>query len=323
MSFGKAYILKIDGCVHDGWLTFRFNNDLLFSELLLYFLNGSYDKFKEKAVGTGVKNLNTTRVKETLVPLPPLYEQKRIVEKIDGLFKLIDNLDTDKKKLLETIELTRNKVLQDAIQGKLVEQDPNDEPASELLKKIEAEKKKLYKEGKIRKPKKLPPIKDEEKPFEIPESWEWVRLGNICYKLTDGSHNPPKGIDGRGYPMISAVNINKKIDFTKPSRIISKKDFEKEHRRTNISKNDILLTTVGTIGRTIVVETNKQFTVQRSVAVVNTGLYPHYVKLFFNSPFFYNQMINNAKGTAQLGIYLGKLSNLIVCCSPLEEQKKW
>src|SRR5660397_64787 len=74
----------------------------------------------------------------------------------------------------------KDKILQLAIQGKLVEQDPNDEPASELLKKIEAEKKKMYKEGKIRKPKKLPPIKEEEKPFDIPESWEWVKMGNLC-----------------------------------------------------------------------------------------------------------------------------------------------
>src|SRR6056297_3889343 len=73
----------------------------------------------------------------------------------------------------------KDKILQLAIQGKLVEQNPNHEPASELLKKIEAEKKKLYKEGKIRKPKKLTPIKEEEKPFDIPENWEWVRLGEV------------------------------------------------------------------------------------------------------------------------------------------------
>jgi len=144
-----------------------------------YWIKAFNETLLDKSTGTTFKAISMTTINELVIPLPPINEQIRVVEKIEQLFKLIDNLDSDKEKLLEIIELTRKKVLQDAIQGKLVEQDPNDEPASELLKKIESEKKKLYKEGKIRKPKKLPPIKDEEKPFDIPESWEWVKFGNV------------------------------------------------------------------------------------------------------------------------------------------------
>src|SRR5699024_5533185 len=116
---------------------------------------------------------------EKLIPLPPLAEQKRIVEKVDELFALIDELDSNKEDLLEVIKLTRNQVLQEAIQGKLVEQNPEDEPASVLLDRIKEERDKLVKEKKIRKPKKLPPIEEEEKPFDIPKGWEGVRLGEI------------------------------------------------------------------------------------------------------------------------------------------------
>ncbi|MED3821953.1 restriction endonuclease subunit S, partial [Priestia aryabhattai] len=92
MSFGKAYILGIDGCIHDGWLSFTIIDNHIFDELLLLFLNGSFKQFEEKAVGTGVRNLNIDRVKRTFLPIPPLNEQKRIVMKIEELFSLCDEL---------------------------------------------------------------------------------------------------------------------------------------------------------------------------------------------------------------------------------------
>lgn len=218
------------------------------------------------------------------------------------------------------IQRLRNKVLELAIQGKLVEQDPNDEPASELVMKIKCQKDAMIKEGKIKKEKSLPMIKEDEISLDIPDNWDWVRLGEVCFKVVDGSHNPPPGINGEGYPMLSAININKTIDFSKPSRIISKSDFEIENNRTNIQRNDVLLTIVGTIGRAVVVNTDEKFTLQRSVAVLKPAIIPDYLKNLLLSPFCYNLMYENAKGTAQLGIYLGKLSNLVLPIPPINEQ---
>lgn len=93
MSYGKAYILGIDGCIHDGWLSFELFNDSLSNELLLYFLNGSFKQFEDKAVGTGVKNLNIDRVRQTLLPIPPLNEQKRIVDKIERVMSLLEEIE--------------------------------------------------------------------------------------------------------------------------------------------------------------------------------------------------------------------------------------
>lgn len=220
------------------------------------------------------------------------------------------------------IKKLRELILELAVRGKLVPQDPNDEPASELLKRIAAEKADLVKQGKIKKQKPLPEISEEEKPFELPEGWEWVRLGSICKKLTDGSHNPPKDA-GIGYPMLSSQNIQDGyIDIDNPSRYVCEDDYHKENARTLIQKNDILLTIVGSIGRSAVVLNDCPFVLQRSVAVINTSLYSNFISNFFKAITAQNYFIENGKGTAQKGIYLGQLSLMLVPVPSLNEQKR-
>ena len=124
-----------------------------------------------------------------IMPIPPLEEQKRIAAKVEELFKLIDELDSNKQELLENISNTRNKVLQLAIQGKLVEQCEDDEPASVLLERIKAEKEQLIKDKVIKKEKPLPEISEEEKSFDLPKGWEWCRLGEICIQKSLWKYN--------------------------------------------------------------------------------------------------------------------------------------
>lgn len=134
---------------------------------------------KNYVKGSAVPTINSKKLKETIVPFPPLEEQSRIAAKIAQLFALLRKVESSNQQYAKLQTLLKSKVLDLAMRGKLVEQDPNDEPASVLLEKIKAEKEQLIKEKKIKKSKPLPPISDEEKPFEIPDSWEWVRLGNI------------------------------------------------------------------------------------------------------------------------------------------------
>ncbi|WP_202303210.1 restriction endonuclease subunit S [Dryocola clanedunensis] len=220
------------------------------------------------------------------------------------------------------IKKLRELILELAVRGKLVPQDPNDEPASELLKRIAAEKAELVKQGKIKKQKPLPEISEDEKPFELPGGWEWEKLGNICSKLTDGSHNPPKD-NGSGYPMLSSQNIqNGLIDFDNPSRYVCEDDFIKENGRTLINGDDILLTIVGSLGRSAVVNDNTKFVLQRSVAVLTSGLFSNYLSDYFKSMTAQLYFIENGKGTAQKGIYLGQLSQMLVPVPSLAEQKR-
>ena len=159
------------------------------SYFMLNWLRAIKDRFVKKATGTTFIAITGKVVEEELIPLPPLGEQKRIVAKIEELMPFVEQYAAASAKL-NTLnatfpEMMKKSILQEAVQGKLVPQDPNDEPASLLLKKIAEEKKRLIKEGKIKKQKLLPEITEDEIPFDIPESWEWVRLSTITYKIVD------------------------------------------------------------------------------------------------------------------------------------------
>ena len=239
-----------------------------------------------------------------------------------------------------TPEQLKASILQRAMEGKLVPQDPNDEPASELLKRIKAEKEKLIKEGKIKRDKNETEIfrgddglhyekfqdgsiKQIEVPYEIPESWEWVSLNSISQKITDGSHNPPPNA-GFGIQIISAKNIiDGKIDFSLSQRFLTKKEFLKEDSRTEIRAGDILLSIVGSIGKVALAPENIDFTAQRSVSVIKTLFLDNtYLSLVFSSPYFQTTLIKKSSGTAQKGIYLGELKQILIPLPPINEQLK-
>jgi type I restriction enzyme S subunit len=221
------------------------------------------------------------------------------------------------------IKKLRELILELAVRGKLVPQDANDEPASVLLKKIADEKVQLIKEKKIRKQEVLPEIEEVDAPHELPIGWEWGRLGDICTKLTDGSHNPPSDA-GEGYPMLSSQNVfDGQIDFQNPSRFVSEDDFEKENQRTQIMPDDVLLTIVASLGRSAVVPNNApKFVLQRSVAVLQSRLVPRFFALQLVSPHCLNYYDIHGKGTAQKGIYLGKLALMGIAVPPLAEQRR-
>lgn len=158
--------------------------------------------------------------------------------------------------------------------------------------------------------------------MECKTEWIETELLNIANKITDGSHNPPPKSEF-GEPMLSAQNIfNGKILF-EDYRLIKSQDFEEEYKRANVEPGDVLLTIVGTIGRsTVVPEKIKRFTLQRSVALIKpNAINPYYLSFYLRSPesqLFFQQ---NSKGTAQKGIYLNSLKNLPVSLAPLPEQR--
>jgi type I restriction enzyme S subunit len=221
------------------------------------------------------------------------------------------------------IKKLRELILELAVRGKLVPQDANDEPASELLKRIRAEKGRLVAEGKIKKDKLLMPLIENDSPFDLPPEWKWVKLGVLCQKLTDGSHNPPKDA-GEGLPMLSSQNVNfGKIDFQSPSRYVSEEAFEIENSRTKIESGDVLLTIVASLGRPAVVPNNApKFVLQRSVAVIKTDLLADFLCLHLSSPLCLHYYDIHGKGTAQKGIYLGQLSEMPIAVPPINEQHR-
>jgi type I restriction enzyme S subunit len=156
--------------------------------------------------------------------------------------------------------------------------------------------------------------------YEIPKSWSWSKLQVISDMITDGSHAPPPKQE-LGIPMLSAQNIfNDKILFS-DVRYISQSAFHKEYQRVPVKQNDVLLTIVGTIGRSAVVKPNTpMFTLQRSVALIKTKINPNYLSFFFQSPVLVSYIKKKARGTAQKGIYLNQLKEIPVAVAPFNEQ---
>lgn len=158
---------------------------------------------------------------------------------------------------------------------------------------------------------------------EVPESWKTAALADICERLVDGSHNPPPAVES-GKPMLSARNINYFQVLFDDYRLISNSAFELEDARTRIAPGDVLVTIVGTIGRTAVVTSGlPPFALQRSVAVLKPrGISSRYLAYALNSPDQQQWLIDNAKGTAQKGVYLKTLGSAQIPIAPLAEQTR-
>ncbi|MEY3287853.1 MAG: hypothetical protein RLZZ419_95 [Pseudomonadota bacterium] len=208
--------------------------------------------------------------------------------------------------------------------GKLVQQDPNDEPASELLKRIQAEKAKLIAEGKIKNDKALPSISSGEEPFELPEKWEWSRLQSVI-DVRDGTHDSPKeAIGTETYPLVTSKDFfDGNISF-ETARRISEADHLDISKRSLVEKYDILFSMIGgNIGNQVMVNDDRQFSIK------NVALFKYYDRSL-TFPFFIKKYTENlavnlqstAIGGAQPFVALGALRNLIIALPPLAEQHR-
>ena len=279
------------------------------------------------ATGAAQPGLSVANILNVFVPVPPTQEQDRIGNNVYESLKIVEALEQEKIDLQKNIITAKTKILDLAICGKLVPQDPNDEPASVLLERIRAEKEELIKHGKIKRDKKESVIfKGDDNSYygiHLPDSWNWASLREIALSISDGSHNPPPN-NGSGIPLLSAANINdNSILMNEISRWITNEEWKIENQRTNIEVGDVLLTIVGSIGRSAVVQNNNHFALQRSVAVIKPCLInPLYLMHIVQSPQIQKWLTDNSKGTAQKGIYLNALSLMIIPIPPLAEQAR-
>ncbi len=305
-SLGVQAIATVECCTNQTFIGIVPSSDSLFNEYLYYLLKSQTKYFHEIATGTTIKYISRDKFEDLFVALPPIEEQKRIVNRINKNFEQIELLEHNKNDLEYLIRQTKSKILDLAIHGKLVPQDPNDEPSEELLKRIATSDNRPYE-------------KVEEEPFEIPDSWRWVKLTSICNKLVDGDHNPPKGVEEQTeYIMASSRNINyDKLDDLENVRYLSKEVFEIENNRTKAKKGDIFFTSVGTIGRSCIYSGDYNICFQRSVTVLNTNINNQFLKYFFDSNFFQTYVIEHSTGTAQMGFYLKEMANSPIAIPPM------
>ena len=304
----------------------------LYNKFLFYFLlTPAFDRYAndtENSKGVAYPAINDQKLYKALVPIPPLGEQKRIVAKIEELIPFVEQYAVAGTKL-NTLNATfpdmmKKSILQEAVQGKLVPQDPNDEPVSVLLKKIAEEKKRLIKEGKIKKQKPLPEITEDEIPFDIPESWKWVRLADISKQITDGEHSTPKRVsDFCGYYLLSARNVRDGEIKLDDVDYVDRSEFERMSSRCNPVNGDILITCSGSVGRCAVVNDDNNYVMVRSAAMASPIMCdPNYLMYTIQSDCVQRQVNALKKQTAQANLFLGAISVLNIPLPPYNEQKR-
>jgi len=338
-TVGKSYLVKEvpEEAIYAGYLIrTRYSNQLC-PQYLKYFMESElyWSQLREGTIATAQPNCNGKTLGNMLVPIPPSHEQLRIVEKLNAVMALLIEYGTvdSKLKYLNNIfpERLKKSILQEAVQGKLVPQDPNDEPAFILLERIRAEKQKLVAEGKIRKDKhesvifkrdnshyeKLDGIErciDNEIPFEIPESWTWTRFGQVISLLSGTDFKPEEYNDKcKGIPYITGASslsengvlINR---WTETPKVIA-------------NYGDILLVCKGSgYGKTVICDIEKAHIARQIMAIKKVStLDVLYIRLFLQANF--DQIKSKGQGVIP-GIDRNSVMNMLFPIPPLAEQKR-
>lgn len=287
-----------------------------------------------------MKGLNSPAIKKSdllnwFIPLPPLAEQKRIVARLDQLMPLVDEYAEayDKLKKLDDgfNDKLKQSLLQYAMEGKLVKQDPNDEPASVLLEKIAEEKARLIREKKIKRTKKLPEITDDEKPFAIPDSWEWAYLSDVANitKLAGFEYTKyiKPNLKDNGIPLFKAKNIhNGEINYQFENFITEEQS--DNLIRSQLNKKCLLTPYVGSIGNVAIFPGTFKAHLGSNVGKIELlgfnklSLLEEFVMEYLKSPQGYIQLTKHLKSTAQPSISITALREVILPIPPLVEQKR-
>lgn len=301
-------------------------NQILNRKYLLYAMRSQAFLGQVYAEAHGITRVRTTLngVKSYVLPIPPIAEQKRIVDKIEELLPYIDRYEKAWSKLEDLnkrfpIDMQKS-ILQYAIQGKLVERIPEEGTAEELFQQMQAEKNKLIKEGKIKKEKPLPEISEDEIPFDIPESWRWIRLNDIA-TINGGFAFKSTNYSTRGVRVIRISDFNES-GFVN-DKIVHHAFDESLEPYVLEEKNILLCMTGGTVGKSLFVENiNEKMVVNQRVATikVQTAL-PEYVYKVILAPIT-QKIIQYSKNSTNDNISMDTIKSFLIPLPPLAEQKR-
>jgi type I restriction enzyme S subunit len=338
MSFGRPYIVKTRGAIHDGWLVFRDVTKVLDKDFFYYLLSSTYiyEQFSRNASGSTVKNLNIEIVKQTNISLPPLKEQKRIVTKIEKLFSNLDNSDKYLVHLEKQLKRYRQSVLKSAFEGELTrewrEKQTDLESAEDVLEKIKLERIE-YIEEEVRKKfqdktekwiitkvKKefdkfyngLKDIENIEKPFDIPQKWQWIQWEQIL-KYGDSSFR--RGPFGSSLKKAFFIKENTYKVYEQYCPINDDCSFERyyisedkfiELKNFEVKEKDYLISCSGSIGKiTQIPQEYKKGVINQALLRVRINDAFYLDKFFitlFRSKFFQENIIDNSTGSAMINV---------------------
>ncbi|MBM6726918.1 restriction endonuclease subunit S [Megamonas funiformis] len=300
-------------------------------EYIKWYIISQIDKLKSMGKSI-IPGISREMILNYLIPLPPLAEQKRIVEKLDNVLANIDELKANEEKLSilqkNFPDKLKKSILQSAIQGKLTEQLATDDNVEDLLQAIKEEKERLIKEKKIKKQKPLPEITEEERPFEIPENWKWVRLGELGdYKkgpfgsaLTKSMFIADSHEAVKVYEQKNAI----KKDWKLGNYFIDKKYYEEKMKGFTVLNGDLIVSCAGTIGEQYFIPSEARIGIINQ-ALMRIRIYKPINKRFYSILFNYVIKLSSIrlKGSAIKNILpFEVLKNIVVPLPPLAEQKR-
>lgn len=319
-TIGETFVMPDEfeqGIINQALMLMKLMPSVCVEYFLLYFDFILKKNARKSSKGSAIKNIPPFQeLKNYVVPLPPIEEQERIIAKIEELMPYVDQYD---KAYSEVEELNKKfpedmqkSILQYAIQGKLVEQREEEGTAEELYQEIQDEKKRLIEEGKIKKTKALPEISEDEIPFDIPESWKWVRLGDVI-KLTSGQDMTSSEYNdtSNGIPYLTGASniINGELIINRWT----------PHPKALAVRGDILLTCKGTVGKTVILDQEEVHIARQLMSIRPIQSDAKYIQYFLNS--YVNVLKVKAKSMIP-GIERKDVLQAPFPLPPLNEQKR-
>lgn len=299
------------------------------SEWLMFYLRQGnfYLSFESIATGTGSRRIQPARLFEVEIPLPSVKEQQKIINDCNFIEKKYCQISDELILQQSYLQQLRQSILQEAVQGKLSEQNPLDEDAATLLKRIKAEKQKLIKEGKLKKEKELPPIKEDEIPFELPKGWVWCRFGELIENVNNGLYKPEQYYKPEGIISLRMYNIQDgEINFCAAKRVILNDD-EKETYK--LQHNDILVNRVNSadlVGKAAIIPRFGEIIVYESMNMRVRLFYKNelaeYINLYLRTDDVKRYFTSSLKqAISQASINQTQLKNLLIALPPVVEQQ--
>lgn len=299
------------------------------NKYIFYFLMANRHVFVKMGEGGAQPNISKEKIVNSVIPLPPFAEQKRIVAKIEELLPHIDSYENAWGKLEDfnkrfPIDMQKS-ILQMAIQGKLVEQRPEEGTGEKLYQQIQAEKLELIKAGKIKKEKPLPEISEDEIPFDIPDSWKWIKLGNVVSVL--GGKRIPAGrtltTENTGYKYIRVSDMKNGSVLT-DNLLYVPVDIYPSISRYVINKEDIYITVAGTIGRVgkIPPEIDGANLTENADRLVFQIINQDWLIKCLESPLIQQQILDATTKVGQPKLAIKRIQELLLPLPPFAEQKR-
>lgn len=331
-TIGKLGILEIEATTNQACCA-CIPYSCVMNKYLFYYLMSQRGNYIKMGAGGAQPNISKEKIVISLIPLPPLEEQHRIVAKIEEILPYIDQYDKAYTKL-ETFnkkfpEDMKKSILQMAMQGKLVDQRLEEGTAGELYDQIVAEKAQLIKDGKIKKEKPLPEITEDEIPFEIPSSWRWVRLGEITI-LQNGDRSSKYPVESdyveNGIPFFGAKDMGEKYLSYDNVRYISQEKFN-ALGNGKLKDEDFVCLLRGSVGKVAIFKSDEthdtgficaQMVILSSICKDSV----EYLYSVLKSPYYFEIIKLKTTGTAVKQLPAKELGNVIMPLPPLEEQKR-